>query len=109
MLSSYHLHKRCIDACLDCAAACDHCASSCTQENDINMMAKCIQHDMECAVMCYATARLLSLGSEKARVICKICADICEACAAECEKHDSDHCRECAAACKACAEECRKM
>ena len=81
-------------------------------EEDVKMMARCIQLDMECAAICYASAQLMSLGSDKAKEICRICADICEACAAECEKHAQhgmDHCRECAEACRKCAEECRKM
>jgi hypothetical protein len=34
---------------------------------------------------------------------------VCEACAAECSKHDDDHCRRCAEACRRCAGECRSM
>ncbi|WP_236059825.1 four-helix bundle copper-binding protein [Chitinophaga rhizophila] len=41
--------------------------------------------------------------------MCSICADICEACAAECSKHDNPHCRECADTCTQCAEACRKL
>jgi hypothetical protein len=73
------------------------------------MMAKCIQLDMECAAICYAAAQLMSTGSEKAKAICSICADICNQCAEECGKHKTEHCQECARACKQCAEECRKM
>ena len=73
------------------------------------MMANCIQLDMECAAICYAAAQLMSLGSEKAKAICSICADICYQCAEECGKHNTEHCQECAGACKQCAEECRKM
>ena len=73
------------------------------------MMARCIQLEMECAAICYAAAQLMSLGSEKAAEICRICADICEACGAECSKHQTEHCKECADMCKRCAEECRKM
>ena len=72
-------------------------------------MAKCIQLDMECAAICYAAAQLMSVGSEKAKEICSICADIFEACGNECGKHQSEHCQECSKACKQCAEECRKM
>lgn len=66
------------------------------------MMTRCVQLDMECASICYAAAQLMSLGSERARDICRIYADVCEACATECSKHNDQHCKEC-------AEECRKM
>jgi len=76
----------------------------------MKMMAACIQSDMECAAICYASAQLMSLGSTKAKEICRLCADICEACGNECARHThSRHCQECAQACKECADECRKM
>lgn len=109
IMTGYHTYKTCIEACLKCAAICNHCASSCTGEEDVKMMAKCIQLDMECAVLCYASAQLMSLGSDKAKEVCQLCADICEACANECSKHQTEHCQECARACKQCAEDCRKM
>jgi hypothetical protein len=105
----YNEYKQCIEACLACAAICDHCATSCLKEENVQMMTKCVQLDMECATICYATARLLSLGSDQAAMMCTICADICDACAAECSKHSHDHCAACAKACKHCADECRRM
>ncbi len=103
-------YQSCIEACLQCAAACDYCASSCLNEGKhIEHLAKCIQLDMECAAICRTSAQLMSLQSEHANAICQICADICNACAAECEKHDMDHCRLCAEACRHCAEECSSM
>jgi hypothetical protein len=108
-MANYHTYNTCIDACLRCAAICNHCASSCTQEEDVKMMAKCIQLDMECSAMCYASAQLMSLGSERAKEICRICADLCEECGQECGQHNTEHCQECARACKQCAEECRRM
>jgi len=108
-MKGYHTYKICIEACLKCAAICNHCASSCTQEEEIKMMARCIQLDMECSAACYAAAQLMSLGSQKAKELCRICADICEICGHECGKHQTEHCQECADACKQCAEECRKM
>ena len=108
-MAGYHTYKNCIEACLRYAAICNHCASSCTQEEDVKMMAKCIQLDMECAAICYAAAQLMSLGSSYATDLCKICAAICEACGNECTNHETEHCQECAKACKECAEACRKM
>lgn len=73
------------------------------------MMAKCIQLDMECAAACYNAAQLMSLGSSRAEDFCRLCAELCQACAEECAKHDNEHCRECAEACRLCAEECLHM
>ena len=108
-MKGYHELQSCIEACLKCASYCNYCAASCTKEKDVNMMARCIQLDMECAAICYASAQLMSLRSETMHEICRLCADICDACAAECRKHNMDHCQECADACEACAAECRKM
>jgi hypothetical protein len=106
---AYHDYKVCIDACLACAAVCNHCAASCLMEEDVKMMSLCIQLDMECAAICRAAAELMSLGSSHATRICILCADACDACAAECGTHQTRHCRECAELCKKCAAECRKM
>ena len=108
-MEEHHIHEACIEACLRCAAICNHCASSCTREADVQMMAKCIRLDMECAAVCYAAGQLLSLGSSHAHEICRICAATCLECAEECANHDEPHCQLCAATCRACAEECNKM
>ena len=108
-MKGYHEYKECIEACLRCAAVCNHCAASCTQEEDVKMMARCIELDMQCSAICYAAAQLMSLGSDKAKQVCAICAELCEACGNECKKHHTQHCRECAEMCFACAEACRKM
>ena len=40
---------------------------------------------MECSAICYASAQLMSLGSDKEKEICRLCADICEAVATSVE------------------------
>ena len=109
----FMLHEKfqsCIEACNECATTCTHCATSCLHESDVKMLAHCIQLDLECAAICRSAAELMSLGSSHAQKLCAICADICDACAAECEKHSHmEHCKECAEACRRCAEECRSM
>ena len=105
----YHENKKIIEACLKCATLCNHCASSCLEEPDVKMMAKCIQLDMECAAICYATAQLLSLGSKHSKAMAKLCAELCQECHKECKKHENKHCKECADACKECAEACLSL
>ena len=105
-MEGYDQYKVCIEACMKCAAICNYCASSCAKEPNAHMMARCIQLDMECAAICFATAELMSLGSDKVKEICKLCAIMCDACAEECSKHENVHCRECAEACTFCADQC---
>lgn len=107
--SAYHQYQSCIEACLRCASICNHCAASCTQEEDVQMMARCIQLDMECAALCYAAAQVMSVGGAQAKALCRLCAEACRACGAECGKHQHRHCQECAEACRRCAEECERM
>jgi hypothetical protein len=105
----HHEYQSCIEACDICANACDHCATACLKEHDVKMMAECIRLDIDCADICRLAAGYMSRGSDFAHAICEICADICEACGAECAKHQHDHCQACAQACRRCAEECRRM
>lgn len=60
-------YQSCIDACLRCASECNHCASACLQEEDVKMMARCIQLDMECAAICYAAAQVMSMNGQYAK------------------------------------------
>lgn len=99
----------CIEACVECWAACETCSDACLSEDDIRAMVRCIRFDRECAEICLAAARAMIRGSDQAAAICRVCAEICDRCAAECERHEHYHCRVCAEACRRCAEECRKM
>jgi hypothetical protein len=106
---NYHNYKSCIDACLQCVAISSHCASMDLKEKDVAMMGRCVQLNMECHAICGATATLLSLGSENAKDMCKLCADCCTRCANECAKHATEHCKECAEACRKCILECNQV
>jgi uncharacterized protein DUF326 len=106
---AHEKYQSCIDACNDCMIACEHCATECLHEDDVKMMARCIELDRACAIICATAARSMASGSEFAGRICGICAEICQACGNECAKHKAQHCQDCAKACHRCAEECRKM
>lgn len=102
-------YKSCIEACHVCAAYCERCATSCLKEDDVEQMAECIRLDMQCAQICRLVASFMALDSEYAKPLCRLCADICNACGDECAKHEADHCQECARACHRCAKECAAM
>ena len=105
-MTGYHQYKLAIEACLECAAICNHCAASCAKEPDAALYAHCIQHTMECAVVCYATAEMMSLGSKHVKELARLCAKICDECAEHCLQFPSEHCQECAAVCTRCADAC---
>lgn len=104
---NYQNYQTCIEACQSCATACLHCAAEDLKEE--HNMNRCVQLNMECAAICTAAAQLMSLGSEQAVALCKLCAEICHKCAAECAQHDHPHCQACAEACRRCSELCGKM
>jgi len=98
-----------IETLLNCFTECENCASACLQEENVQMMVRCIQTDRDCADICKLTATLLARGSEHGKHLLRECIEVCEACAAECAKHDHDHCQRCAEACRRCAEACRSI
>ena len=103
-------NKSLIEALIACAIECERCATSCLLEEDVKMMVKCIQLDRDCADVCLLTAKLLSRDSEHGMHLLKECAEVCNKCATECEKHKHmEHCAKCAEACKKCAEQCAQL
>lgn len=72
-------------------------------------MADCGRLCLDCAIFRAACVTLLSHGSRWASHLCRVCAEICVARAAACDKFDMDYRRECAAACRRCAKTCRSM
>lgn len=106
---SHQINQACVDACNACADACDRCATACLQEPDVKMMARCIALDIDCAAICRLAAGYMARGSEFDSEICRLCAQICQACGEECGNHQMAHCQACAKACMDCADECRRM
>lgn len=103
-------YQSCIDACNACAESCELCATSCLREQDVKMLARCIQLDRDCATICWTASQFMSRDSEFVKQVCNACALSSDACAEECEKHQNmEHCKLCAQACRKCAEECRML
>lgn len=92
-----------------CARMCMSCADAClAEEMD---MTQCIRTCLDCADVCETTGKLAVRRSGSNEQVLKdmleLCARICEACAAECESHDHEHCKLCAQMCRECAQDCR--
>jgi hypothetical protein len=80
-------YQSCIDACNACAEACEYCATCDLREKDVKKMASCAQLNRDCANICWTASQFMSRDSEYSKQLCNICADICDACEQECEKH----------------------
>ena len=95
----------------NCAAACNYCADACLDEDNVKMMVPCIRLDKICAATCIATAQALAINIDKEQVrrLVKYCKEICQKCADECSKHETQHCQKCAEACKKCVQACEKF
>lgn len=107
---SHEKHQKTIQLLNHCVAECNHCITACLDEQNAQMLSKCIKLNIDCAQICSLTASLLARGSEHGEHLMKECAEVCDACAEECEKYSHlEHCKKCAEACRACAEECSVM
>jgi hypothetical protein len=89
---------------------CLACADACAAEK--MDMHQCIRFCLDCSDVCEAAGKLAvrRTGTDEAilKEMLEFCARVCDACAAECEKHEHEHCRLCAQMCRECAEDCRK-
>lgn len=103
-----HDLNMCMELCKKCADACEACAIACEKEAN-PALRSCIELDMDCADFCRLTASFIARRSDFTELVCQDCAEICTACAVECEQHGFGHCRTCAEACRRCAEECLKV
>jgi len=93
-----------------CSLFCTSCADACLAEQ--MDMRQCIRICLDCADVCVAASRLMVRRSaqdiEMLRTQMEACIRACEICAAECEKHDMEHCKLCATMCRECTDDCRK-
>lgn len=100
------MYTESMEALMVCAAACENCVSiSINDGKPLSCCPLCI----DCADVCILAFRLEAHNSRYVKEVMAVCADICTACAEECEKHAGyyPHCKACAAACRKCAEVCR--
>ena len=97
----------CIDNCFEAAQACEWCADACAGEGE--EMAECLRLCRDVADTTTLHARFMARNSDYSSGLAGVCADACEECAEECERHDAEHCQVCADVLRECAESCRNM
>ncbi|MHB1278198.1 MAG: four-helix bundle copper-binding protein [Bacteroidia bacterium] len=103
------VNKTLVDELLLCAAECARCYTACQEEVDKEMLERCMLLDLDCEELCRLSVQVLERESENGPLFLKLCMEICDKCAEECEKHPKmEHCVRCAEACRKCANMCRK-
>ena len=82
----------------------------------MQMLARCIRLDLDCADVCDATGKILSRQTafepQMARAALDACAQACRLCGEECEQHAEhgmEQCRICAEACRRCESACNNL
>lgn len=101
------VYSELVESLENCVAACNNCASSCLDEDNVQAMRMCIKLDLDCADVCHMALKLLARDSNHAASVVVLCMGICAECAAECEKHEHEHCQLCANVCRRCENHCR--
>lgn len=103
--------QECIENCQQCHAICTETAQHCLEMGGKHAEVAHIRLLLDCAQICQTSADFMLRGSSHHRSTCGICAEVCLACAEECERigQDDSMMKECAEICRRCAESCRHM
>jgi hypothetical protein len=92
-------------------AAAERTATHCLELGGRHAEAVHINLLLDCAEICRTSEAVLRRGSARYSLICWACAQICRACAADCERLAGGDpvMTECAAQCRRCAESCEEV
>jgi hypothetical protein len=102
-------NKELLQKLIECALTCEACEAACLNEENITLLARCIELNRDCADICLHASRLVQRDSEIAEEYMTVCEKICRMCAEECNKHNLDYCKTCAETCLACADACHEL
>lgn len=101
--------QKCIDACLACYRTCIATSAHCLQKGGEHVEAQHFKLMVDCAEICQVSADFMLRGSDYAKQLGALCAEICEACAKDCERFKDEEMKRCAETCRYCAASCREM
>lgn len=102
--------EECTDACIECHRVCLETVIYSLQRGGEEAEASHIRLLLDCAEICQTSANFMIRGSDLHVRTCGVCADVCDQCAASCERLGYDEqLRFCAETCRRCSESCREM
>ena len=99
----------CIEVCQECHASCLETVMHCLSMGGPHATPAHIGLLLDCADACRLSADFMLRGSPRHARSCTLCAEMCEACAAECDRFEDEFMKACAMVCRRCAASCREM
>jgi hypothetical protein len=97
----------CIDNCHNVQETCLEAVNYCIENNETDV--ECIGMLVSTAEISATSAKLMMIESEFHPQVCRVCAEICQACAEYFEEEDDEVFTRVATFARACAESCRQM
>lgn len=102
--------QSCIQNCFECFQICSQTLSYCLENGGQFLEPKRLKLLWDCAGICDLSAKFMIRNSENHSLTCKVCAEICTACAASCEAMPGDEMmKKCVDICRKCAKSCEEM
>lgn len=98
--------KNIYDTLTSCATLCDEAATTASRAKDIENYYRYIFLNLDCADICRQVAMLYVRGSENTRLLAETCIEICEKCAEEARKVDTETARQVVAICLQTIQSC---
>lgn len=103
--------KECVDLCLECRQRCKEALAQGLEKGGRQSSPAHLRALIDCAILCRASADLMTSDSPLYAKACGICAEACRRAAESCTTLDADDetLSRCAAACDRCARSCEGM
>lgn len=101
--------RMCIEACRNCAATCTETLSMCLHEGGEHVQEDHVRVMLDCIEICELSARYMLRNSPRHALTCGVCAEVCYACADDCQLMDESFMQQCADECRRCSDLCQKM
>ena len=102
--------QMCIQNCLQCFQTCEQMVNHCLENGGAHAEARHIALLRDCASVCETSAKLMMHESPYHARMCGLCAEVCQACAIDCDRlADDAMMKMCADVCRRCLDSCQKM
>jgi hypothetical protein len=102
--------QECIDNCTDCAQVCEQMITHCLSKGGHHAEPSHIRLLIDCAEACKTSVGFMIRESPFHPLTCGTCAQVCTACAEDCESmNDDELMQECVEICRRCATSCAAM